>query len=40
MQQSGITADEAFTLLRRASQRENRALREIAEEVVGRAGKP
>ena len=31
------TADEAFQVLVRASQRENRKLREIAEDLVGRA---
>ena len=31
------TADEAFQILVRASQRENRKLREIAEEIVSRA---
>jgi GAF domain-containing protein len=31
------TADEAFQILVRASQRENRKLREIAEDIVGRA---
>ena len=35
--QSGLSPDEAFDLLRRASQRENRKLREIAEEIVKRA---
>lgn len=34
MQQQGCTGDEAFDLLRRASQRENRKLREIAESLV------
>jgi len=33
----GCSADEAFQILVRASQRENRKLREIAEELVGRA---
>ena len=32
--------DEAFDLLRRASQRENRELREMAEEIVQRAATP
>jgi len=32
------SADEAFDMLRRASQRENRKLREIADEMVQRAG--
>ena len=35
----GCSADEAFQILVRASQRENRKLREIAEELVGRASK-
>ena len=30
-------ADDAFDMLRRASQRENRKLREIAEDIVRRA---
>jgi GAF domain-containing protein len=33
-------ADEAFQMLVRASQRENRKLREIADEIVGRAARP
>jgi len=37
MQSQSCTRDEAFDILRRASQRENRKLREIAEEVVLRA---
>lgn len=37
IEQSGVTSDEAFELLKRASQRENRKLREIAVEVVKRA---
>jgi hypothetical protein len=40
----GCTRDHAFDILRRASQRENRKLREIAEELVlrveGRASQP
>lgn len=38
MAQSGVGPDEAFELLVRASQRENRPLREIAAEVVARIG--
>ena len=34
MQSQSCTRDEAFDILRRASQRENRKLREVAEEVV------
>ena len=34
--QSRVDADEAFAILRRASQRENRKLREIAGELVAR----
>lgn len=34
------TADEAFQILVRASQRENRKLRQIAEEIVSRAQQP
>ncbi len=37
IEQSGVSSDEAFELLKRASQRENRKLREIAAEVVKRA---
>jgi GAF domain-containing protein len=37
MAQSRITADEAFELLVRASQRENRKLRDIAAEIVDKA---
>ncbi len=37
MAQSGLTADEAFAVLVRASQRENRKLRDIAAELVARA---
>jgi GAF domain-containing protein len=40
MAQSGVSADEAFGLLRRASQRENVKLREIAARIVERARKP
>lgn len=36
MEQQGCDRDEAFDVLRRASQRENRKLRDLAEEVVGR----
>ena len=36
MARSNISADEAFDLLRRASQRENRKLRELAAEIVAR----
>jgi GAF domain-containing protein len=32
----GLDAEEAFVLMRRASQRENRKLREIAQEIVDR----
>ena len=39
MAQSGIGSEEAFDLLRRASQRENRKLRDIAVEIVERVGK-
>ena len=34
MAQHGVGADEAFDILRRASQRENRTLRELAQETV------
>ena len=37
IEQSGVTAEEAFALLKRASQRENRKLREIASEIVAHA---
>lgn len=36
MERQSCTRDEAFDLLRRASQRENRKLRELAEELVER----
>jgi GAF domain-containing protein len=35
--ESGVTSDEAFDLLKRASQRQNRKLREVASEIVNRA---
>jgi len=34
MERQGCTRDEAFDVLRRASQRENRKLRDVAEELV------
>ncbi len=37
IEQSGVTSGEAFQLLKRASQRENRKLREIAVEIVRHA---
>ena len=37
IEQSGVTSEEAFELLKRASQRENRKLREIAAEIVRRS---
>jgi GAF domain-containing protein len=37
MGREGITADKAFEVLVRASQRENRKLRELAAEIVARA---
>ena len=37
MAQTGCSAEEAFGMLRRASQRTNRPLRELAREVVDRA---
>lgn len=36
MAQSNVSADEAFDMLRMASQRENRKLRDIAAEIVAR----
>lgn len=36
MERQGCTRDEAFEILRRASQRENRKLRDLAEELVER----
>jgi len=39
MARQGCSADEGFDVLRKASQRENRKLREIAEEIV-RANEP
>ena len=38
MARQGITADEAFDILRRASQHSGRKLRDIASEVVSRRG--
>jgi GAF domain-containing protein len=40
MAQNGVGADEAFGLLRTTSQRQNRKLREIAQELVDQAGWP
>ena len=40
MAQSGMTADEAFDLLRKGSQRENTKLRDIAQRIVERDGRP
>jgi hypothetical protein len=37
MATTGCDADEAFALLRQQSQHQNRPVREIAEELVGRA---
>jgi AmiR/NasT family two-component response regulator len=37
MSQSGVGAEEAFGMLRSASQRENRKLRDLAQETVDRA---
>ena len=37
MAQSGVSADEAFRVLSRASQRENRKLRDIARDIVERS---
>lgn len=36
MERQNCTRDEAFDVLRRASQRENRKLRELAEDLIGR----
>ena len=44
MARQGVTSDEAFALLRRASQRLNVKLRTVAEQVVeqaeGKSGQP
>lgn len=40
MARRGVDADEAFDLLRRASQRSGRKLRDVAAEVVARYGPP
>jgi GAF domain-containing protein len=40
MTQSRVSADDAFELLVRASQRENRKLRDIAAEIVARVQQP
>jgi GAF domain-containing protein len=37
IEQSGVSADEAFDVLRRASQRQNRKLRDVAADIVVRA---
>jgi AmiR/NasT family two-component response regulator len=37
MARNGVSADEAFTVLRTTSQRENRKLRDLAQEMVDRA---
>jgi GAF domain-containing protein len=37
MAQQGVTADEAFDVLRRASQRQNRKLRDVAAEMIDAA---
>jgi AmiR/NasT family two-component response regulator len=37
MAQSAMTSEAAFEMLREASQRENRKIREIAQELVERA---
>ena len=34
-----MTPEEAFQVMVRASQRENRKLRDVAEDIVGRAGR-
>jgi GAF domain-containing protein len=39
MARNGVGADEAFQILRATSQRENRKLREIAQELVNRSAK-
>jgi hypothetical protein len=38
MAQGGITSEVAFDMLRRASQRSNRKLRDIAQELIDRYG--
>lgn len=38
MAQSNVGPDEAFDMLRRASQRENRKLRDVAQDIVDRRG--
>ena len=37
MAQTGCTAEQAFDMLRRASQRSNIKVRDLAEDIVGRA---
>ena len=39
MERQGCTADEAFDILRRGSQRENRKLREIAIDIIAASGR-
>lgn len=40
MAREGCTAEQAFSILRMASQRENRKLYEIADQLAGRAASP
>jgi AmiR/NasT family two-component response regulator len=42
MARGGVTSEAAFDMLRRASQRSNRKLRDIAQELIDRyvAGEP
>jgi hypothetical protein len=40
MARSGVSSDEAFDILRRASQRTNVKLRDLAADIVTRAGRP
>jgi AmiR/NasT family two-component response regulator len=40
MAQSHVSADDAFEVLVRASQRENRKVRDIAADIVRRAAPP
>jgi AmiR/NasT family two-component response regulator len=40
MARQGVSGDEAFDVLRRASQRQNRKLRDVATDVVNQVTQP
>ena len=39
MERQGCSADEAFDILRRGSQRENRKLRDVAIDIIAASGR-